>query len=109
MSCDADVFYIKRGDTGPSLQYRLDPPVSTIGASVVFSMRRQAGAAVISRAPAVIGGLGPDVFLRWDWREGDTAEPGGYEAEFEMTYADGTVETWPNAGFIRVRIGEDVA
>jgi hypothetical protein len=43
------------------------------------------------------------------WEPGDTAEAGAFEAEFRVVYADGAIETFPNAGFISVRIGEDVA
>ena len=32
-----------------------------------------------------------------------------FEAEFRVTFADGSIETFPNAGFIPVRINEDVS
>lgn len=37
------------------------------------------------------------------------AAAGAFEAEFEVTYADGGVQTFPNVGFIPVRIGADVS
>lgn len=38
----------------------------------------------------------------------DTDTAGRFEAEFEVTYADGAVETFPNDGFIVVQIGPDI-
>ena len=43
------------------------------------------------------------------WASGQTDAPGRYQAEFEVTYSDGAVETFPNLGFITVIIAEDVA
>ena len=42
------------------------------------------------------------------WQPGDTDTPGRFEAEFCVTYMDGTVETFPNLGFIEVFVTEDV-
>lgn len=39
----------------------------------------------------------------------DTDESGDFDAEVEVTYADGKRETFPNRGFIRVTIGDDLA
>lgn len=33
------------------------------------------------------------------------AAAGAFEAEFEVTYADGGVQTFPNVGFIQARTG----
>jgi hypothetical protein len=38
----------------------------------------------------------------------DTAEVGSYLAEFEVTYTDSTVETFPNDKYIRVEIIDDI-
>jgi len=39
------------------------------------------------------------------WRN---RHPDRYEAEFRVTYMDGTIETFPNLGFIEVFIIGDV-
>lgn len=39
----------------------------------------------------------------------DTDKSGTFDAEVEVTYADGTIETFPNKGYIRVTIGDDLA
>ena len=92
------IFYIKRGDTSPSLLYRVSANLA--GATAVFNLR-----GVLSRQPATI----QDDTLRYDWDATDTSAPGIYEAEFEVTYADGSVETFPNNSFITVKITGDIA
>ena len=101
-------FIIKRGDTSPALRYALLPDsVSLAGASVRFQMRLRGGGTVIDQpaetetvfAPAVVAHL---------WQPGETDQVGRFEAEFRVTYMDGSVETFPNLGFIEVFITEDV-
>lgn len=105
-------FHIKRGDTSPALVYALEPAGEVIltGASAVFSMRpRTGGALVVDRAPAVIVTATGSPTLRHDWAPGDTALAGAHWAEFEVTYADGAIETLPNDGHITVIITQDLA
>lgn len=103
------VFHLKKRDTSPALLYRLDPAVNLAGASVVFNMRpRGGGAVVVDRAAASIKGAPSDGVVRYDWDPADTAAAGRFEAEFEVTYSDGTVETFPNNDFIVVQINGDI-
>ncbi len=105
----AEIFHLKRGDTSPALRYRLDPAVNLAGASVVFNMRqRDGGAKIIDRVAASITGDPADGVVGYDWEVTDTANAGRYEAEFEVTYSDGAVETFPNDGFIVVQINGDI-
>lgn len=105
-------FTIKRGDTSPALVYALTPAaeVNLTGASVVFNMRRRAGGVIaVNRAPAVVVIATETPTVRYDWAEGDTNLTGLHMAEFEVTYADGAVETFPNDGHIAVNIAPDIA
>ncbi|MEY3308860.1 MAG: hypothetical protein RLZZ413_2898 [Pseudomonadota bacterium] len=103
-----ETFYIKRGDTSPSIRLSLEPAtVTLIGAEVTFQMRLRGGAQVID-APAVIESLLGTPTVRYDWRPSDTATAGLFEAEIRVRYANGLIETFPNSGFVLVRIGEDV-
>lgn len=104
------MFNLKRGDTSAGLRYTLLPsPISLAGATVVFSMRlRGLTVPKIARAAAVIEDAANGV-VRYDWQAGDTDTPGLYEAEFEVTYADGAVETFPNSDWIIIRIEGDIA
>lgn len=95
-------FYIKRGDTAPALRYALLPEtVDLTGANVAFVMDG------LGRLPAHVIEARPAV-VQYDWRSGDTARAGLHRAEFEVTYSDGRIETYPNAGYLLVQIGEDL-
>lgn len=53
-------------------------------------------------APATSG------IVKYVWQSSDTAEPDTCRAEFEVTYADSTIETFPNNGYIEVVITNDL-
>ena len=105
-------FKIKENDTTPSLRASLlngsGDPVDLIGTTVRFYMRLMgsnsttidASASVISEANGIV---------QYDWVDGDTADVGSYQAEFEVTYADGNIETFPNANYIGVEIIDDIS
>lgn len=105
-----ETFYLKKGDTSPSLLYALHPTsVVLTGATVRFNMRLAGGAVKVNRAVAVIVTDTGTPTVRYDWNAGDVDTAGVYEAEFEVTYPGGAVETFPNADYIRVKITEDIA
>jgi len=111
-----DSFTIKRGDTSPvirrSFRTETRPLVIPEGSSVVFSMARAVGRAlVVDRQRCQI--IGNEVI--YYWQDDDTAVAGTYISEFEITYPDGSVETAPNGGpspqdaFIQINITPDLA
>lgn len=106
-----DKFYLKRGDTSPSLAFALEPTTTVLsGASVVFNMRdRATGTVKVTRAAAVIVTATGTPTVRYDWAAGDTATAGTYDGEFEVTYSDLSVETFPNASNITIVIAGDIA
>ena len=100
-------FIIKRADTSPALRYELKPSNITLAAaSVQFQMRVKGGDTVIDASADIVDPSPPVV--EYKWQDGDTDVEGCYEAEFRVTYLDGTRETFPNRGFIQVQIGEDI-
>lgn len=103
-----NTFVIKRGDTSPSLRYLLPSDLSLAGAQVRFQMRRIDSGTVLD-TPADIESVFEPAIVAHLWAPGQTDDPGRYQAEFEVTYSDGAVETFPNRGFITVIIPEDVA
>lgn len=106
----SDTFFIKRGDTAPSLLYALLPAsVNLTGATVRFSMRTRTGTVLINRAAAVIVIATGTPTVRYDWQTGNTDTPGVHEAEFKVTDLNGRVETFPNDSFIGVAITGDIA
>jgi hypothetical protein len=106
-----DTFFIKRNDTTPAIRYKLKPAaVDLTGATVQFQMRarRPRGAPpVIDTAAVVVTETGTPT-VEYTWQEGDTDNAGVYEAEFRVTYANNEVETFPNDGFISVKVSEDI-
>lgn len=105
-------FFIKQNDTAPSIRATLEngngDPINLTGATVRFHMRVlganntkvDAAATVISASAGIV---------QYNWIAADTNTIGTYTAEFEVTYADNTVETFPNNTYIRVEITDDIA
>jgi len=104
-------FTMKQNDTSPSLAGILkdvdEVVIDISGATVRFHMRDSAGTTVVDAAAVIADGPGGGV--RYDWDAADTVTAGLFEAEFEVTYADTKIETFPNTGYIRVRIKDDIA
>ena len=75
----------------------------TTANGVRFHMRQAAGGSVsFDKAAVIENAVGGAV--RYDWAAGDTAVPGDYWADFEVTWGDGTVTTFPNSGYLEVRV-----
>lgn len=107
------VFAIKRNDTSPALRVVLKDSdgvvVSLAGAlGVQFHMRTKSGTVVVDAAASVVGD-GSTGTCEYAWSGTDTQTAGSYEYEFEVTYSDSTVETFPNAGNNTLNIYEDIA
>jgi hypothetical protein len=106
-------FYIKQNDTAPSIEAVLTDSTgrarSMANASQVrFNMSTESGTNVIS------GGIGSIVnanrgIVAYEWVEGDTENTGIHNAEFQITYVNGQIETFPNNGYIKVIVKEELA
>lgn len=107
-------FTIKQNDTSPSLQVSLtDSAGSAIdltgATSIRFHMRLpSATAAKVDAAAATVGASTAGV-VKYDWSAGDTDTAGLYQAEFEVTYSDSSIETFPNGGYLLVNVLDDLA
>jgi hypothetical protein len=104
-------FYIKTGDTSPAIRYAVEPSsVVLTGASVRFQMRQRrsrGGATLIDASAVVVIATGTPTF-EYQWEAADTANAGTFEAEFQVTYSNGRIETFPNDGFISIKVSEDI-
>jgi len=108
-----DRFWIKRGDTRPVLRSLL-----LDGDGNVVSLVNATSARLIARGengqlktltgtttiePPASGG-----HVVYTWGAGDTATPGEFFAEFEVTWSDAGVQTFPTAGYIELTIAGDL-
>jgi hypothetical protein len=93
-------FSIKQNDTSPSLQATLKDaslsPVDLTGATVMFHMKSVDGTVKVDQQMTITDDTGGVV--QYDWQSGDTDTVGTYYVEFEVTYADSSIETFPNNG-----------
>ena len=104
-------FYVKQNDTSPAMQATLQDAdgnaVDLTGATVRFHMRAIGGTTVVVDAAATVVTAASGI-VKYEWDAADTDTIGSYQAEFEVTYADSSVETFPNDGYIRVEIIDDI-
>lgn len=93
-------FNIKQNDTSPSLRATLTDadlnPINLTGASVQFHMKSLDGALKIDTTMTIVDATGG--IVQYDWQTGDTDTVGTYNVEFEVTYSDSSIETFPNNG-----------
>lgn len=118
-------FYIKQNDTSPAIMRQMrdstGAAINLTGATAVFNMASTAGVLVcnakaasvfVGTLPAELGGgtvTAADGWLKYAWVAADTATSGVFRAEFQVTYADGSVETAPNASYETVTITPDIS
>ena len=106
-------FNIKQNDTAPSIRANLKDgnaaAVNLTGASVRFHMRTISGGISKVDAPGVIISPPDSGVVQYNWNAADTDTVESYQAEFEITYANGTIETFPNDRYIRIEITDDIS
>jgi hypothetical protein len=106
-------FFMKQNDTAPSLAIKVinksdGLPLDLTGASAVFSMRLE------GETTPKVDGSSADVYdeaggrVRYDWAAADTDTVGVYEGEFEVTLLGGGIVTFPQDGYIKITILEEV-
>jgi len=101
-------FTIKRGDTSPALSYALTPTsVDLTGATVVFNMSRR-GVTILDRQAAVVTTATVTPTVSYEWVAGNTDNIGLHLAEFEVTFSNGDIETFPNSDFIQIVVTDDL-
>ena len=100
-----DTFEIKENDTLPVLRATLveaaGSAINLTGATVQFRMRTRGGSLKVDAAATVVSALAGVV--EYTWLPADTDTVGTYDAEWELTYIDGS-RTVPTTGFFRVKV-----
>ena len=106
-------FYIKQNDTRPELDLFLrddkDRSINITGASVKFSMRNASTNVVKISLAAVTTVSSTAGRVKYSFTAADTDTAGNFDGEFQVTFIGGQVETFPNDGYIKVIVTDDVA
>jgi hypothetical protein len=105
------VHKLKRNDTAPAFSSVLSDaagdPVSLSGASVLFKMRSEAdGTLKINGVATITDAAGGAV--TYQQSATDVDEAGIFLAEWQVTYADARIQTFPTVGQNRVVIYGDL-
>ncbi len=87
-----EVFMVQ-GDRKPSVEATLTNCGDLTGASAKFIMIKPDGTVKVNSSALISDPANKKV--RYDWASGETGEPGDFYGEFEVTYADGTKQSFP--------------
>lgn len=103
----ADDFTINEGDTLPVLEAVLLPAegqtFTLTGATVRWRMwARSSPTDKVYALCSVLDPVGRRV--RYTWQAADTDARGGYLGKFEVTFPDGSVESFPNDRALVIRV-----
>lgn len=106
-------FYIKQNDTAPSIEAGLTDSNGRIksmanAAAVKFHMRDESGTVLIDSGVGTIKSPAKGI-VAYEWQAGDTANTGIHSAEFQIEYNNGQIETFPNTGYIKVIIKDEIS
>lgn len=105
-------FSIKAHDRLPSIQAQLfsgnDPVNLSTATTVFFTMRLvgSTGTPKVDTAATIVDAI--NGIVRYDWVDADTANPGSYEAEWEVTWTGGKKQTFPTLTYHTVDILADL-
>jgi hypothetical protein len=113
-------FTIKSGSTAPSYQVALkdnfgqsnEKPFDLTNAATVELTVRKSGTTdtpILSLVACSIVGSKADGIVQYDWQASDTDPVGTYDAEFKVTFVDGTDEKIPNTDYFSIVIKEALA
>ena len=108
-----DRFVIKRNDRREPIARTLKassglPQDLGSATSVYFRMRPETGGVLKVNAPAAIIAPPESGNVQYNWAAGDTDTAGYYQAEWEVTYQDGTKQSFPNGDSLLVHVREDL-
>jgi hypothetical protein len=104
----ADPLLMKRGDTAPAFRAQLldgTTPVNLTGATAKLIVRR--GTTVVINSAVTIE-AGSDGWVSYAWQTADTAVADSHNGEVQVTWGNGTVQTFPASGYFSLVISEDL-
>lgn len=114
---DSADFHIKQGDTNPPIKSQLlDENGNAVDISgyneVGFHMKKPGSTTVKVDADTTSGVSVTDAAngkVEYQWSTGDTDTMGRFHAEWEVEFSDGNIETFPNTGYLEIRIPSELA
>jgi hypothetical protein len=109
----SQTFNIKQNDTSPALEAYLRDSrgraVNLTGATVVFHMRLQSSGEAKITDGSVTLTTATQGLVSYSFTAANTDTSGIYQAEFQVTFSGGAIETFPNDDYIKVVVTDDVA
>jgi hypothetical protein len=111
----AEIFHIKQHDTRPIMRATLtfpeDPEKNLTKATKVQLVMRRKGAsdptAPKVKSDAVIVDK-PSSIVEYEWEAADTDTAEEFNAEFEIIWEDGGIETVPRSDYFTVHVHDDL-
>lgn len=105
-------FYIKQNDTAPSIEVALKNSNGRVksmenAASVKFHMNDENNNPLVENGTGTIINAAKGI-VAYEWQTGDTSSVGVHSAEFQIEYTNGQIETFPNTGYIKVIIKDEL-
>lgn len=101
----------KHGDTAPAFRAQLlddTTPVNLVPAASVRLIVTRGGAVVVDDEMTVEDQDDNPGWVTRDWADDDLETVGDYQAEVEVTWDEGMVQTFPALGFATVRVNPDL-
>lgn len=104
----ADSLTVKAGDTYPPVQITLSDAGGSVDLTVADSVRfvMKSGATIVEGPMTVTDATAG--IVEYTWTSGDTDIAAVYQAEVEVTWNVGEIETFPNDGYKTVTILADL-
>jgi hypothetical protein len=107
-----DSFTVKTGNRREPIQRTLKDSAGVVvnltGATVKFRMRTNrpagTGSFKVDTTATIVNAPGTDGLVKYSWAAIDVDTPGAYRGWFQVTFGDGTVQTFPNDGWILVNV-----
>lgn len=109
-------FTIKKGDTLPDIQAALTSGTTsatqtavdlTTATSIILVLKSTSGGQASRKTGSVVGGPTNGI-VKYIWQAGDTATSGVFNAEWEITFSAGRIQSFPNDSYFQIIIFDDL-
>ena len=105
-------FYIKQNDTAPSIEAVLTDSTGRaksliLASQIKFNMSTEEGSSLVNLGTASIINA-TKCIVSYPWQTGYTSNTVIHNAEFQVTYTNGQIDTFPNSGYIKIIIREEL-